>query len=405
MPKDTLDLDSSELLNSKVTVKKKKTQKKRKKKNYNPAPLICEANPGSMKGFGNRGEYQLEGTVTCIYEELVFKTNKAIWSSRKNTVRFFGGMSVEINGLILTSDLGGYKKKDGLIWAKRNAKVVDTSGTYNFSSNYLSYDIKNRLLNLKNNAHLQKIFRDTIYENRKSGIMKIKKDTLDIMAKNILYNDSLRWAEAKNNVQILRGKLRVTCGRAYYSEDSEIIDFLDFPRATFKHNLMQGDTMRLKLKGEEFESMSFKSQAKGDFYENEDSTTASEEYHVKGDSIFMEMENEQLKFIETFKSGYATHILKKYPNQINQMKGRYIKLNFKEDKIDSASLYNRAKSTYFIYDNEKFKGKNEAQGDTIIITFKEGKVNNIYIKGSALGTFFGEEESVASSDSLKVEEE
>ena len=392
-------------------IKKKVIKKRRKKKKYNPAPLVCNANPGTMKGNGNRGEYQLDGTVTCTYEQLVFNTSKAIWNSRRNTVKFFGGMKVQTNGLILTSELGGYEKDKSQIWARKNAKVVDTSDTYNFSADYLSYEIEKRLLNLKNKANLQKIFRDTVYQKKKRHKLskrkrRIEKDTLEIRAKTILYNDSLRWAKAQGGVTVLRGDLRVTCGNAYYSEDKESIDFLENPLATFKHNLMKGDTMKLKLRGEEFESMSFKSQAKGDFYENEDSTTAREEYHVFGDSIFMYMEQEALQYIEIFRKSRATYLLRKYPEQINEMTGRYLKLDFNEDRIDSASIFGKAKSTYFIYDKDEFKGRNQADGDTIALSFDEGKVNNIFIRGRATGSFFGEEGPVfTAKDSLNFKKE
>jgi len=283
--------------------------------------------------------------------------------------------------------------------------VRDTSGAYYFSADNLVYDLDKRILTLQQNAHLKKILSDTIYQQHhkpKSGIKSINRDTLHIYAQKIVYHDSLKWAQATKNVRVVKGDLQINCGSAYYSDVHQTIDFLESPVANFKDNLMQGDTMKLTLKGELFESMAFKSSATGDFYEKEDSVKATEEYHVKGDSIFMKMANNQLHYIEIIEQGVAVYQNRDHPNQLNKMSGRYLKLDFAEDKIDSASIFGRAQSTYFVYDKAEFRGKNEAKGDSIALKFDRGKVNNIYITGRALGTFFGEPEKKSfASDTIR----
>ncbi len=383
---DSLIIDNFEKKN-----KASDTLEIKAEKRYDPAPLICEANPGTMGGSGKRGVYELSGDVICWYKDLVFKTSRAIWDRNSNRVNCEGGMEVEANGLILTSERGGYNKGESQIWARQNAQVVDTSGEYSFSADYINYDIEKHLLNLNRKAVLRKFFPDEKDKKNKQGKnKKAKMDTLKIEANKIEYNDSLKWAIAERRVKITRGHLLVTCDSAHFQEDSEVIDFRKNPKANFKHNQMYGDSMSLKLKGEELESMSFVGNAKGDFYEKEDSLKGSEEYHLVGDSMFMKTEKESLEFLEVVQNAKANFIEKKFPDKVNEMEGRYLKLSFDKDKLDSAFIFGAAKTLYYIYEKDVYKGKNVADGDSIRLGFDKGKVSDIFISGRARGSFFGE---------------
>ncbi|MBF0431539.1 MAG: hypothetical protein HQK83_09685 [Fibrobacteria bacterium] len=367
------------------TVKQKENKKK---KVY--MPLVCTANPGSIEGAGMRGEYLLQGDVKCDYGRLHFETSNAIWDRLSNEVTCNGGMKVLVNGLVLTSETGGYNQRTSLIWARENVHGIDTSGTYEFASGYLTYDRETHEMNLLTNPVLRKFYKnDSLIIGGVSKRRIRRVDTLSIRGKKIRYNDSLRIAFASPDVHINRGHLDIVCSSATFYEKTQKIEFTGNPVAKLSDSEMKGDLMYLTLDGEKVTSLSLKGEAIADYQERKKSIE-KDIYHLKGDSMYMKIDEEKMDFIELLKDGLASHVTTTDTGKVNEMTGGFLRINFKEGKMDSALVKRNANSVFFYYDKDEYKGKNISSGDTITIVFNEGKVDDIKIQGQVKGTYLGQ---------------
>jgi hypothetical protein len=333
--------------------------------------------------------------VKCKYGKLDFETQRAVWNKQQNEVTCEGGMKALVDELILTAKRGGYKKKEALIWASGKVRGEDTLGNYEFISNYLTYDKETHDMKLTRRPVLRKFYRDDstsrkrLPKQKRSG----KVDTLEIKARVIHYNDSLRIARAEKNVTITRGNMVLTCTTGIFYEVPQLIHLMGNPIAYLKEDTLRGDVMWLTLDGEELRKMALKGNAEGGYSERKrDSLSVSfmEKYHIEGDSLLMQFREETMEYIEVFKKGLATYFESRHPEMINNMKGDFLRINFLNEEIDSALVLGSAESVYYHFENNKYSGKNIAFGDTIGISFEQGKISDINIMGNAKGTYFGE---------------
>ena len=60
---------------------------------------------------------------------------------------------------------------------------------------------------------------------------------------------------------------------------------------------------------------------------------------------------------------------------------------FNNGVLDSLKLSGMATTTYHVFEDSLYKGKNEASGDTIKMNFDNKELTNIYIKGGSMGEY------------------
>ena len=404
--KDTTLTDSLGMVLSPDTVKtvKKSTKRTRKKpKNQEPKnPLICVVHPGTMEGYGDRGEYLMTGNVVCQYGTLKLMTNKALWHKKRNEVVCEGGVTVLVNGMTFTSIRGGYKQDAGELWAERSVKVVDSNHLYEFTGQYMTYNRNSHWLTVTGSPDLKRFYR------KKKG-----QDTLSLTAEKITYNDSLRIAVGEENVNIVRGNLKINCEKGSYFEKEEQLSLEGNPVAHLKTNLLKGKSMLVHLKGEQVTSISLKDSAYGVYYEKASANKIPKNtYKLESDSLYMKISKEVMEYVELFDQGKVDQMKKKDSLRTNKMFGDYLRLNFLDEKIQGAQVNGNAKTQFHLFEENNYKGKSVADGDSIHFAFEKGDIVEVNIAGNAQGTFYGEpkkeqskkKEAEVKSDSTQVSE-
>ena len=119
-----------------------------------------------------------------------------------------------------------------------------------------------------------------------------------------------------------------------------------------------------------------------------------------GEKIIMSYNNKILKNIYIPKNARANTILLGYKqldsdstNLKNKTKFNDIMTSnsligfFNNGLLDSLKLSGMATTTYHVFEDSLFKGKNEASGDTIKMNFDDKKLTNIYVKGGSMGEY------------------
>ncbi|NQS97306.1 MAG: hypothetical protein HQ591_02520 [candidate division Zixibacteria bacterium] len=110
---------------------------------------------------------------------------------------------------------------------------------------------------------------------------------------------------------------------------------------------------------------------------------------IKGDSIYLYFVEEKIEHIEIF--GHASVFSPPEGGQegdFNKMFGNRIFIYLLEGQIEKIDVAGNARSLYYLYEKEEFKGVNQATGDKIYLRFAQGKIETINVAGGSEGTYY-----------------
>lgn len=358
------------------------------------APLIME-NAERFEGSRSRGEYVLSGKVRFRHGQMLMETERAVWMKDRNIVSCESGMRITRNGSLLTADRGTYDKNMGQAAAQGNVFMRDSSGENVATGQNVVYLRFRHLATLTGNPEVRRFYVKKDSASADSAAAKADgPDTLSIKGDIMTYDDSMRVAVADGNVRITRDKLMITCKKAEYHDASDSLYLLGEPQVVADGNQVKGDIMRLGMHGEEIKSLLVKGSAQAHSTEPATDTSSARQSDVNGDSLFLAFKKKAIDSVQVFKNATGAYFDVDKPAFVNKMTGDYMVLRFNGKQVTSANVLGgsstAAKSTYYHFEKKKLKGKNDAEGDTIDFAFKDGKVDEVMVKGAAKGTYFGE---------------
>lgn len=390
-------------------------------------PLVME-NADRMEGFRSRGEYILTGKVRFSHGDLRLETERAVWQKDRSLVYAEAGMRIVHRGAVLTSDRGSYDKNQGRATAEGKVHMRDSSGEVEASGHGVTYERFKHLATLTGNPEVRRYYRkqpDTdprsadssgaasaglpqgpaSREGRapaaavgpagRNGDGPAPKppeiiDTLTIRGTVLTFNDSSGVAAAEGDVRITRKKVLITCRRAEFHDRKDSLFLMGDPQVKLDESLVKGLVMRVGMTGEEIKSLLVKGEAQAKSIEPATDTSSPRQSDIRGDSLLMAFREKAIDSVQVFRNAKGTYFDMDKPDFVNRMSGEYMVLRFDAKKISSANVHGGAKSTYFHLEKKAFKGKNDAEGDTIDFAFKDGKVEEVLVRGRAKGTYFGE---------------
>jgi lipopolysaccharide export system protein LptA len=186
-----------------------------------------------------------------------------------------------------------------------------------------------------------------------SRIMEVYQDsTISILRRDTVHVDTLRTGKrfvATDSVEIIRAKFSSRSGEVtYYTSDSLFL----FRR---KPVIWYGDTQ------------------------------------LTGDSIAVRMANRKLD--KLFASGNSFAVSRSdssYTTRFDQLTGQDLTTLFRDDKIERIDASRNAISLYYTYDKGKPNGANRLSADTIVIYFRDGRVDYSKAIGGVEGQYYPE---------------
>ncbi len=417
-------------------------------------PLIME-NADRFEGYRSRGEYVLSGHVRFSHGTLHIETERAVWLKDKNLVYCESGMRIKHRGAFLTADHGSYDKNQGQATAEGNVFMRDSSGEVEAKGRNIVYMRFKHLTTMTGDPELRRFYAakadsDSVQVGKAADTSKsgkvvadwkainksvaaktavggtqapmpaksakpnaanspiaqnapiAKRDTLIIRGDLMTYDDSTQVAIADGKVRINRDKLKITCKKAEYHDAADSLFLLGEPLVIVDDNQVKGQIMRLGMHGEEIRSLLVKGAAQAHSVEPATDTSEARNSDVNGDSLFLAFKEKNIDSVQVFKNATGAYFDVDKPDYVNKMSGQYMVLRFAGKQIVSANVLGGAKSTYYHFEQKKLKGRNDAEGDTIDFAFKQGKVDEVMVKGQAKGTYFGEKPNKAGKDSASV---
>jgi lipopolysaccharide export system protein LptA len=354
-------------------------------------PLIME-NADRFEGYRSRGEYILSGKVRFRHGTLRLETERAVWLKDRNIVFCESGMRIVQRGAVLTADRGNYDKNRGEASAEGHVFMRDSSGEVEATGRSILYNRDKHLTTLTGDPELRRFYAP------KDTSAKLP-DTLSIKGDLMIYDDSTQVAVADGTVRINRDKLKITCKKAEYHDAADSLYLLGEPLVIADDNQIRGQIMRLGMHGEDIRSLLVKGAAQAHSLEPATDTSTARQSDVKGDSLFLTFKNKAIDSVEVFKNTSGTYYDLDKPEYVNKMSGNYMVLRFGGKQVRSANVLGSAKSSYYHFEQKRLKGRNDAEGDTIEFAFKEGKIDEVTVKGQAKGTYFGERLGKSKTDS------
>ncbi len=400
------------------------------------APLIME-NADRFEGYRSRGEYVLSGKVRFRHGELRLETERAVWQKDRNIVLCESGMRITRNGALLTAERGTYDKNLGQATAQGKVFMRDSSGEVTATGQSIVYMRFRHLATLTGDPEVRRFYPKKDSAQAASAapekpaavpakspaapgatatapanapvkaaappVMAAAKpapadssapDTLSIKGDVMTYNDSARMAIADGHVRIDRDKMHITCRKAEYHEAADSLFLIGDPQVIVDDNQVKGEIMRLGMHGEEIKSLLVKGKAQAHSLEPATDSSVARQSDVKGDSLFLAFKEKAIDSVQVFKNANGAYFDVDKPAYVNKMSGDYMVLRFAGKQVASANVLGgaagAAKSTYYHFERKSLKGKNDAEGDTIDFAFKNGRVDEVLVKGTAKGTYFGE---------------
>lgn len=347
----------------------------------NPKPsasLILESANNNENTFSN-GEFisVLRGNVVFSYDDIRVRSDEATWWRSKGEILFRNRIRVTRGRQLLTCNRMNFTKENNTLYATGNFDFFDSTEQSRLRGNEAEYQIAKKIFFLKGKPELIR------YDTAAA-------ETLSIRSVTMRYVDSLKLATGNDSVRIRKGKLDATCTTARYCTESNQAYLRGAPVVTFDIHRLTGDSIDLTFDKESLRSASVTGVAHG-MYADTGSAAARDTTwtHIWGDSLHMALSDSGMLEViwsigrarsKTYESGNET--------QANTASGKIMMLGFdRRGQADRLKIWGSAMSTYYVED-QSGTGCNEVSGDSVAVSFENGRVSFVTLAGSTRGVYF-----------------
>ncbi|HUI92903.1 MAG TPA: LptA/OstA family protein [Chitinivibrionales bacterium] len=315
----------------------------------------------------------LTGNVVFLYDDATIKSDYAKWWKSKGTVSFSSKVQILRTSQKLTSDHMDYDKNKKWLVADGNVYFYDTKERVKLTGDHGNYYLDKKFLVVEGRPRF--IFFDTTAH-----------DTLDITGKKMTYDDSLKKASVYDDVIVRKGKLFTRSNQAFYYPDSGSAQLRMAPDIAFETDSLRGDSVDLAFTKKHLKQVNVKGNGHGlykDFGASDTTLT-----HLLGDSISMFLtDSGKIDSLWAFGSVKSKYFPVKNPTVTNEAYGKQMTVSFNSrGEISRVKVWGNARSIYNVEEKEG-RGKNEASGDSITVSFAKGKATHVKLSGSVRGFY------------------
>ena len=316
-----------------------------------------------------RNEIDLIGNVKIVRDTVTLTSRRGRYFGDKRRADGEGNVQLTTPNVTLFADIGTYYIDEDRAFFQRNVRVVDSSTTiYSEQLTYYEKERKSiallnvRIVNAGNNATLFGNYLEHYDSTRYSKITESPRlmqiDTSDageidtLAVKSIVmesYDDSTKRLIATDSVIIVRGSMAARCGIVKYYTGKEQIELYQKPIVWYDENQVIGDTIILNLERNRLRTAYVRTRA----------------------------------FVASLSDSL-------YPDRYNQLTGRTITMQFRDNKLNETYVERNAVSLYYLYGDSAGNGVNRTTGDYIRMKFNEGKPHTINVAKGIEGSYYPE---------------
>jgi len=337
--------------------------------------LILKSANSDVNTMSKDGEMisTLTGNVVFLYDDAVIKSQNAKWWKSRGTVSFSDNVRVTRPNQTITSDRMDYDKNKKWLIADGRLDFYDVKERVKLKGDHGTYYLDKKFLVVE--GHPQFIFYDTAAH-----------DTLDIRGKKMTYDDSIKKASVYENVTVSKGKLFTRSEAAFYYPDSGRALLRQIPRIAYETDSLSGDSVDLMFTKKHLQRVKVKGSSHGQYKEYGASDTTLT--HLLGDSISMFLtDSGKIDSMWAFGNVKSKYYPIKNPLATNEAYGKLMTVSFNaHGEVSRVKVWGNARSIYNVEEKDG-RGRNEASGDSITVSFAKGKATHVKLSGSVRGFY------------------
>ncbi len=337
--------------------------------------LILKSADSDVNTMSKDGEIisTLTGNVVFLYDDAVIKSQNARWWKSRGTVSFSDKVSVDRPHERLTSDHMDYDKAKKLLIADGRMNFFDSKERVKLTGDRGSYFLDKKFLVVE--GHPRFVFYDTTAH-----------DTLDIRGKKMTYDDSIKKASVYDNVTVAKGKLFTRSEIAFYYPDSGKANLRKIPRIAFETDSLSGDSVDLSFTKSHLKRVKVNGSSHGQYKDFGASDTTLT--HLFGDSISMFLtDSGKIDSMWAFGNVKSKYFPLRNPLATNEVYGKLMTVWFnRRGEVSRVRVWGNARSVYTVEEKEG-RGRNEASGDSITVSFAKGKATHVKLSGTVRGFY------------------
>jgi lipopolysaccharide export system protein LptA len=316
-----------------------------------------------------KNEFELIGRVRVIRDTVTLTSTYGRYYGATKTAYCEQGVRLETKNVTLLADRGTYYTDERRAYFQQHVRIIDSATTiYCNTMTYFENERKSVaneqvvIVNAGNNitmygGHLEHY--DKLHYSKLT--VEPSMVQIDTSAENVVdtltvrslvmesYDDSTKRLVATDSVTVERSQLAARAGIVRYYTKADEIDMEKKPIVWYDHHQVTGDTITIYLNKRKMDRA-----------------------HVRGHAFALSESDST------------------YPRRFNQLSGRMLTLQFKDDKLSHAVVERNAVSLYYLYDGKDPNGANTTSGDYISMSFKEGKPDIIRIIKGIEGVYYPE---------------
>jgi lipopolysaccharide export system protein LptA len=385
---------------------------------------------GRVIQYFDQNKAELFGSVRVVKDTLTISAPAGIYYGNESKIICPSGVVLTDPKSTVKANYGTYYFTQDLASFRGNVNITD-SRSYTITSDDLDY------------------YR-SVQKSYGRGNVKIVSDSSTIYCDSLIYEKLIGFSTATGNVKIESDSTVITSSKATYdeiqkksiAENNVKIDFLNKNAVVYgdysenyeksNYSLIKGNSRLIQIEKKEIDydttfifskkmesfrnrpeyyiatdsvrtiRNDFSSASKiGYYFRNEsgkggvislakDPVVWKDRSQVSGDTIFAYFRDD-IDDIFVRKSAIAIDFNDDYPERYNQISGVYMHMKFYDNEINYIEVDTSASSIYFIYESDNSpNGANKAEGDVIILEFKNKKVEKVKLYGKPNGSYIPE---------------
>ena len=307
------------------------------------------------------------GPTTIKSKENLIYCEDGWYDTYKDQSRFSKNSYIITKEQKMFGDSLYYDRKKGIGRAIKNVEIIDTAQNINIKGDYaIHYEIKDISL-VTGEALLTQIYnKDTLY---------LHADTLKAVG-----NVKSKKVDTKNKAQISKEKKKPLVEKKIIADNTNNTK----SDTAFYTQKDEPDSMKLfayhKVK---FFKKDLQGKCDSLIYTTVDSlmrlfgkpTLWSDENQLTADSIKLFTGSKSLKSIEL--KGSAFIVSQEDSLRYNQIRGKYMKGNFKDNKLSIVNVIGNGQTIYFVKEKEAIKAVNRADCTDLHVYMKNNKIDRI----------------------------
>lgn len=387
----------------------------------------------SLKGKVIDGQNIREviGHVIITQEDVVITCNKAIQYLSSNNAELIGNVIIHQDSVTIKTERGRYFGNIRIAYS--DSAVTLNNGSMHLNADRGSYNLQKKVADFLGNVTFNDssttltstklIYKKEIEEIVAVGNVNVSDSASIIKADSLIHKRASKYSEGFGNIEIINSENNVTIFGDHLIDvkEEKISKITGEPFLTQIEKLNDGtfDTLFIKSKYMEAKTDSTSRLfaldsvkiIRGNFYSVNDFTIYDRlkeqinifkqkdksqpilwynNNQIVGDSIYINLDSSKIKSVDIIKDAILISQDSTYEFRYDQMSGDSIQLSFTNGKLSNTIVNGNVLSIYYLYEDREPNGLLKSSAKEIEIYFENGKVSEVKMIGSPISEYHPE---------------